>query len=141
MLKLPLPKSGLPQLFLIPRRYLVSGSRVLGIGSFWSSEIPWLLVDKVRVNGTIYDVDTTYYWTDPDFPHIDDANEAIARAERAGEKSPVEAYPDYLDYSNAEFAFNSDGFMIYFNSKINVDAIPSGAGLGRIPVTQLRTTR
>lgn len=98
----------------------------------------WIRVSSLFKNGKpILDSKTLFYWEDPDYPHPEDEQKAERAARKAGEKNP-DAWIDYLEYSDSGYTFKSDGFLIYGSpTDVDIDAMPKGVSLGRIPVEDL----
>ena len=120
-----------------------NGEKVTLIGAVHSGEFvsgtKWRKVDSVKVGNETFDSKTTFHWEDPDFPHDDHVQKAVNAARKADEHDPERNWAEYLDYSEAEYSFKSNGFMIYPDGRggVDVDALPKGVGLGRIPVKEL----
>ena len=95
----------------------------------------WVRYDRADWKGKHYDSDTFYRWTDPDFPHNDQTQVAVDEAIAA--EGNDKNWPHYLNYSEAEYRFTCDGFIVYeMFGKKHCDCMP-GALLGRISVEDL----
>lgn len=126
----------------LPSWVTIPSDATIKHGQFLSDK-KWVNVDKIVVDGHAFDSKTGYVWDDSDFPSDDqDAiNDAIKAAKKAREKNAdsPEVWGDYLDYSKGTYSFMSEGFMLYLDSDgLNIDAMPKGVGLGRIPITDLQ---
>lgn len=65
-------------------------------------------------------------------------NKAIKDAGEAGEEMPMDAWPDYLNYSDSSYKFKSAGYMVYGDAKsLSIDALPK-APLGRLSIEELQ---